>query len=141
MYRQINFRAKDAETGKWVYGRLGASDCVLERHGYSDGKTTVDRFAIDFKTLGQFTGMKDRNGRDIYEGDRVRIWTGWRESKDAADDEKRGETGTVVYVPGDAAFVVDYDELVCGIAANYDPLYNATYLEVLNVEEGGDGRK
>jgi uncharacterized phage protein (TIGR01671 family) len=64
MTREIKFRAKDLKSGEWVVGGYYVTPITQEACIESD-----DRHVIASKTLGQYTGLRDENGTEIYEGD------------------------------------------------------------------------
>jgi uncharacterized phage protein (TIGR01671 family) len=59
--REIKFRAWDKENNKWVID-IGLSTTFI------DNKDIVNLESRGFEVM-QFTGLKDKNGKEIYEGD------------------------------------------------------------------------
>ncbi len=98
--REILFRGQHVDSKEWCYGYLvkqfGATQIYLSR----STAHSWDRHHVIPETVGQFTGVTDKNGTKIFEADVVRI------SEDYYDGLHY--SGNEVYY-SDGAFCVEYE--------------------------------
>ncbi len=93
--REIKFRGKRIDNGEWVYGYFTRNDesgrCYITTQSKTGGAYPWE---VDPATVGQYIGLKDKHGREIYTDDIIRI------------GEMGGEAGRVIFDTACLAYMV-----------------------------------
>lgn len=120
MNREILFRGKRSDNGEWVEGSL-VSDSdefgeILKCFGCESTDDTPDgyyyaQYEVDMSTVGQYTGLTDKNGVKIFDGDIVTV-----ENPNISDDEY----GIVKFDNDGAMFIVEFDTFTVDFGNNID---------------------
>ena len=100
--RTIKFKAKRLDNGEWLEGYY---------RGNYEGKAFISRikrppllFEVDPSTVCQFTGLLDKNGKEIYEGDVLR--SDEYPYSCIGDKERDNYFGLIEWNENDAAFYI-----------------------------------
>nr|DAY82424.1 MAG TPA: YopX protein [Caudoviricetes sp.] len=102
MTREILFRGKRVDNGEWVEGYYSPVNIPITGNmGHFINVGGYRAVEIDPETVSQFTGLCDKNGRKIFEGDIV-----------CYEDE----IGVIKYDMGDARFIAKFNGWVGNFA-------------------------
>lgn len=120
--REILFKARRLDNGEWVEGYYIGPIGVLDVHEICDvHDITGPRVEVDPSTVGQYTGLKDKNGKRIFEGDNVY-------------DPHENSIYTVEWNENNAIFQMAHDWHRRSIETAY-------YCEIIGNIYGGEGGK
>lgn len=118
--REILFKAKRWSDGKWVYGDLNQLQDSTIIHWYNNGCRVADE--VDPSTVCQWTGLIDRDGTKVFEGDRL-------------FDPHEKRTFVVEYDPLEAGFTLESND------GRYVDFNRVPYSKIIgNIYDGEGGQ-
>lgn len=119
MKREILFRGMRTDNGEWIYGDLLTPTDIMDVWEISENTGMGDRYEVDPDTIGQYTGINDKNGEKIFEGDIVQY--------------EIEESGEIVWDKQTARFVIEGD----GVCYDFDNFYGKELVIIGNIYDCG----
>ena len=114
MNREILFRSKRVDNDEWVYGFLVK---MWGQYHIIDQNDENSAYMIKPKTVGQFTGLCDKNGKKIFDGDIV--------------ESPNGTQGFIEWQNAECAFLVN-------IGDDWQTMDDCPYEVVGNIYDKGE---
>ena len=130
--RDILFRGKRKDNGEWTYGYVDATMYKDTWVIHTDNAT----HEADSDTIGQYTGLEDKNGVRIYIGDVVRYTTNNRDFIGVVGWDRVNPSICIYYKVNSTFEVTEYDFVVCGLASV--EILGNIYDNPELIEKGGD---